>query len=157
MFRNLVLLSGLLLLSGASTARADTFYGGSAVRNGVQKGAGVALVVHPDGRVAARAYLTYGCRRVRIYNVVVPLRGRVSGETVKASGKIRRRGARTIRYTLTGTITPDAITGKLKLSNHCGRTTRDLVLRAMAAPAGAPVAAPRASTLYGLTGQTTGA
>src|SRR4051794_36395077 len=152
MFRKLVLLSALLTVSAPAAARADTFYGGSAVRNGVQRGASVALVVHADGSVAARAYFTYGCRRLRLYNLVVPMKGRVTGSAVSATGKIPRRGARTIRYTLSGTGTPDAVTGKLKLRNHCGNTTRDLALRAMGAPAGAPVAAPRGTTLYGVTG-----
>ncbi len=139
----------------ATDARADTFYGGTAVKNGVQNGPAIGLTLKADGSIAGRVRLTYGCgRKVTIYNVVVAVKGRANGAAFTASGKTRESGAGTIRYTLTGTLAPDSATGRIKLLNRCGNRTRDFTLRAAAAPAGAPAKPAPSSSYFGTTSQT---
>jgi hypothetical protein len=139
----------------AEAAHADTFYGGVAVSHGVQNGPAIGLTVKTGGSIAGRVRLTYGCgKKVTIYNVVVPLRGRANGTSFSASGKTRERGAGVIRYTLTGTLAPDSATGRIKLRNRCGNRARDFTLRAAPAPAGAPALPAPSSSFFGISSQT---
>jgi len=64
------------------------------------------------------------------------------------------RGLGRLRFTLTGTLAPDSVSGNVKLSvRGCPGYTRPVSLRSESSPVGAP-AAPPASTLFsGLSGQ----
>jgi len=141
-----------VILAFPASAHADTFYGGAAFKDGRQSGPAIGLVAKADGGVAANVSFTYGCGKARIYDVVVQLKGRLKGTTFTAKGKRRlAKPGGLVRFTLTGTVAPDSVTGRLKLRNHCGSPTRSVVLRTAAAPAGAPAVPAPGALFYGLT------
>jgi hypothetical protein len=146
------------LLAAAPPAHADTQYGGNATRSNAPNGPSITLIRHDDGRVTGRMAVHYTCRDRSMLNRIVRLSGTTpDGVSFTATGKTTLGGKGVIRFTMTGAIAPDAVTGKLVSTlKSCPKATRDIVLRTESAPAGAP-AVPGASTLFaGLTGQTTG-
>ena len=155
MRRILVTLGTTAALAGATApaARAEMQYGGASVRNG-QAGIAISLVLRDDGRIAGRVGFTYGCRRFRIFNVVVQVAGRANGAAFTATGRSRPRGAGTVRFRLDGTLTPAGGTGTIRLFNRCGNTRRSFVVHASPAPAGAPALPARGTLLHGLSAQT---
>jgi hypothetical protein len=153
-----VLLALAALLVAAPAAQADTYYGGvSALRN-APAGPAISLVRHDDGSVTARLGVAYRCRRHTFTNYIVRLKGSTAdGVNFTATGSTRMRGIGRFRATITGTLAPDSVAGKITSgAPNYPKYTRDVVLRGDTAPAGAP-ALPAASTLFaGMTGQATG-
>jgi len=115
----------------------------------------MSLVVRDNGTVVARASSGYDCRGYG-GTAFVRLSGRVRGQTVTARGVSRLRGG-AMRVSLTGTVGPDAVTGRVRVRvRGCYRVTRSFVLRGPGVPAGAPAAATPGTVLYGLTSQSAG-
>jgi hypothetical protein len=142
----------------APTAHADTTYGGTSAWHNAPAGPVISLVRHDDGRVTARLGLAYGCRKHSFSNYVVRLKGSTpDGVSFSASGRQRLRGVGTLRLTMTGTLAPDSVSGKIVTgAPNCPKYTRDVVLRTESAPAGAPAVPPAGSLFTGLTAQTIG-
>ena len=150
-----LLIAAAMLAVGAPAAHADTNYGGSALVNGAPAAPYIGLVRHDDGRIAVRVAIAYKCRDVHNSNIVARLSGRTAdGVNFSASGSTRWQGLGRLRFTVTGTLAPDSVAGKVKLSvRGCPGYTRPLSLRSESAPVGA-AAAPPVSTLFsGLSGQ----
>jgi hypothetical protein len=145
-----------LMVSFTEAAHAETFYGGVVVKNGRQYGPAIGLTLKDDGSIAGRILLTYRCgRKSLIYNVAVKVAGRANGASFTAKGRRQLgKGAGLLRYTLTGTLTADGATGRLRLRNQCGSPNLNFVLKAAAAPAGTPAVPPRSTLFHGLTSQT---
>jgi hypothetical protein len=158
MIRFLVALSAAAVVAGAtaSTASAEIHYGGITVRKGTFAGPAIAIVLRDDNRIVGRVSFSFRCRGNNFPNLALRLTGTSNGQTFTASGKSRPGGVGAVRYRLTGTLTPDAAAGKIRLRSGCGGTTRDFVLRAASAPAGAPALPAPGSLLNGLSGQTAG-
>ena len=155
MFRVLVAAAAVLAATPA-TAVADTHYGGSAVRKGVLAGPAMSVVVSDDGRVVARLAMGHRCRGFATSTLVIRLSGRTNGQAVTATGRTRLRSG-VLRARLTGTLAPDALTGRVRIRQRgCHAFTRSFVLRGPTAPAGGPAGAMPGSLLHGLTGQSAG-
>lgn len=150
-----VLVAAALLALSAPAAQADTNYGGAAVDEGSLAPPLIGLVRHDDGRIGARLALTYQCRDHLDVNVVARLTGKTTdGVNFSATGSTRMRGLGRLRFTLTGTLAPDAVNGKVKLTvRGCRGFTYPISLRNESAPAGAPAAPPKATMFYGLSSQ----
>ena len=145
-----------MLAATPATAVADTHYGGSAVRKGVLAGPAMSVVVRDDGRVVARLAMGHRCRGFATSTLVVRLSGRTNGQAVTATGRTRLRSG-VLRARLTGTLAPDALTGRVRIRQRgCHAFTRSFVLRGPTAPAGGPAGAMPGSLLHGLTGQSAG-
>jgi len=156
---------GLALAAPAAAPAADGLsYGGATLIGGRLSGSSIALLQRPDGMIRSRVGLGYSCGRNRTYfpNVVVRLRGTVTGAAFTATGSTRMngRGGR-LRLRLAGTLDGQTANGTLRVrARRMGRClrgfSRQFVLRADRAVAGAP-AGPRAGVvLGGVTGQETG-
>jgi hypothetical protein len=116
----------------------------------------ISLVRHDDGRVVARMSVTYTCRNDTAPALIVRLKGTTDGQSFALSGK-SRFGRRTMRLSLSGTLTPEAVSGTAKLGvPGCRTYTRPLALRAESAPAGAPAPPAPGAQLFGLTSQPAG-
>jgi hypothetical protein len=152
------LLTAAAFLALAPAARADTSYGGVAALRNAPAGPVISLVRHDDGRVSARVGVAYRCRRHAFSNYIVRLKGSTAdGVSFTATGRTRMRGIGRLRLTMSGTLAPDAVAGKVTTSApNCPKYVRDVVLRTESAPAGAPALPPAASLFTGLTGQSSG-
>jgi hypothetical protein len=156
MFRILVVAAAVLAAAPA-TAVADTHYGGSAQRGGRLLVPSISLVLRDNGRIAGRLSVSYDCRGHQSSNLVVRLRGTTSGANFTATGVTSMRGVGRLRYRLTGTLTPDAATGTVRLRvRNCRGYTRPFALRTPSSPAGAPAVPPRATLWHGVTSQSAG-
>ena len=143
------------LLSAAPPAHADTQYGGTASLRGRPAGPTVALVRHDDGRISGRMSVAYECKNRSFTNAIVRLKGSTAdGVNFTASGKIKWRARGTVRFSLVGTLAPDAVGGRLVTSlKGCPKYTRDVILRTESAPVGAPAVPAAAGLFSGLTAQ----
>lgn len=150
-----LLVAAAMLAVSAPVASADTNYGGAAVVKGSIGVPLVGLVRHDDGRISARLAIAYACRGHRNSNVVARMVGKTTdGVNFSASGSTRMSGLGRLRFTLTGTLAPDAVSGTVKLSvRGCRGYTRSISLRSESAPVGAPAAPPRSTVFTGLTSQ----
>jgi hypothetical protein len=155
MFRKLVLLTALVTMSAAGSARADTFYGGSGLRHGRPANPSISLTSKDDGRVLGRIAYAYRCHGHFRSTIITRLGGRLNGQRFTATGSTRFRGVGRLRWRLTGTLTGDAGSGsaRLRIAHACGGYTNTFVVRAAAAPAGAAAMPARGSTYYGVTAQ----
>ncbi len=134
MIRKLVLSAAMLLIA-APAASADTQYGGMTVRSQNRfAGPLIALVRHDDGTVTGRLALAYRCENDNFPNFYIRLKGALNGQNFTASGKVKLPGVGTLRYTLTGVMTPDAASGKIRDRGGCHNYTRDFAVRAAALP-----------------------
>ncbi len=116
----------------------------------------MSVVIRDKGGVVARVAIGHECGRFATSTLVIRLSGRTDGQAVTATGRSRLRSG-TVRATLTGTLTPDAITGRVRIRlRGCYSFTRSFVLPGPAAPAGAPAGPVTGSQLHGLTGQSAG-
>jgi hypothetical protein len=153
MFRKLVLTAAMFLVA-ASAAAADTQYGGMTIRSQNRfAGPLIALARHDDGSVTGRLALAYRCENDNFPNFYIRVKGAMNGQNFSASGKVRLRGVGTLRYTLTGALTPDGGAGRIRARGGCHGYTRDFAVRAAGAPAGAPAMPARASIKHGVTSQ----
>ena len=150
-----LLVAAAALLVSAPAASADTSYGGSALVKGSLAAPYIGLVRHDDGRISGRLAIAYRCRSHFSSNLVARLTGKTAdGVNFTAAGSTRLSGVGRLRYTLTGTLAPDAVGGKVKLSvRGCRGYTRPFSLRTESAPAGAPAAPPKSTVFAGLTSQ----
>jgi hypothetical protein len=143
----------------APAASADTSYGGAAVKDGRQIGPAIGLVARDNGTVTARVTFTYSCRRTKVlvYNVAVRLKGNNNAGSFILNGRTRPgRRSGLVRLRLIGKLTPDAVTGSIRLRNRCGNSTHAVLLRSATTPAGAAAAPPRNTLFYGLTNHLAG-
>ena len=153
-----VLIAAAALLLSAPAARADTQYGGSGNTGPQSVGPPLSLVRHDDGRIVARLGSGYTCGKRSFVNRSVKLTGTTpDGVSFTATGTTRLAGKGPVRYTVTGTLTPDTVTGTLKEGRKgCPNYTFGILLHSESAPAGAP-AVPAPATLFaGLSAQSTG-
>jgi hypothetical protein len=154
-----VLAGAVAAIGGTAEAQADTVYGGATTKRGALSGTSIALLHRVDGRVAGRVGFGIECRTRRFPNVAVRLSGLAAGATINATGRthLTRRGR--LKVTLTGTMSPVAATGTLRVRAkgiRCRGYARPFVLRAETAPAGAPAMPAAGSLLGGLTTQAAG-
>jgi hypothetical protein len=115
-------------------------------------------VRHDDGRITGRLGSGYTCGKRSFVNRSVKLTGTTrDGVSFSATGTTRLSGKGPVRYTVTGSLTPDTATGTLKEGRKgCPNYSFGILLHTESAPAGAP-AVPVPSTLFaGLTAQSTG-
>jgi hypothetical protein len=152
----LVVAAGLVLAAPAA-ARADTHYGGAGLVKGRPGAPYTSMVRKDDGRIQMRVLTVPVCRGTTYYDVVARLSGRTTdGSTFTATGRTKAGGHR-VRFTVTGTMSAEAVTGKVRLrSASCRTFTRTLSLRAQGAPAGAPAVPPPGTVFNGLSGQLAG-
>ena len=108
---------------------------------------------HDDGTVTGRLALAYVCENDNFPNFYIRLKGATSGQNFTAAGKVRLSGVGTLRFTLTGVLTPDGGSGKIRDRGGCHSYTRDFAVRAAGAPAGAPALPARNSAEHGITSQ----
>jgi hypothetical protein len=157
MFRKLVLLTALVTVSAPASARADTFYGGSGLRKQRIYTVSISLAAKDNGTVAGRLAFGFSCGKHSDGELVAHVAGRLNGSAFTAKGSTRLRGVGKLRWTLTGTVTPDAATGKARLrAAHGCSFTRDFVVRTASAPAGAPAKPAPGTSFHGLTPQVIG-
>ncbi len=144
------------LLAAAPPAHADTQYGGTGNSGPQSVGPPLSLVRHDDGRIVGRLGSGYRCGKRSFVNRSVKLTGSTpDGVSFTATGTTRLSGKGPVRYTLTGTLTPDTVTGTLTE----GARAAQLLLPITCAPRARPPERPRsrAATLFaGLTAQSTG-
>jgi hypothetical protein len=146
------------LLAAAPPAQADTQYGGTGNTARQAGGPPLSLVRHDDGRIVARLGSGYTCGKRSYLNRIVTLKGTSpDGVSFTATGTTRLSGKGAVRYTVSGTLTPDTATGTLTQGRKgCPNYSWGILLHTESAPAGAP-AVPAAGSLFaGLTGQTAG-
>jgi hypothetical protein len=147
-----LLIAVAALLVVAPAASADTSYGGSTVRGTKIYGPSVSLLRKDNGTIIGRVAYAYRCRRQTNFpNVLTTVLGRTNGATFTVKGK-QRLGRHTVRYTLTGTFTPEGAVGKIRRTG-CAGFKRDFSLRAASAPAGPPALPARNSIFFGVTSQ----
>jgi hypothetical protein len=153
--RRALLLAAALVLVTAPAAHADVHYAGTAVRGSVPVVPSFSLVRRDDGVVRARVGFPFTCHGHRNYNLVARLRGRANGSAFTASGSTKGlRGVPRMRFTLTGTLTGDGGSGKIRLRvRGCRGYTRSVVFRTASGPVGAPAAPARNSLLVGFSSQ----
>ena len=102
------------LLAAAPPAHADTQYGGTGNTGAPAVGPPLSLVRHDDGRIDARLGSGYTCSKRSYVNRIVKLKGTTSdGVSFTATGTTTLSGKGAVRYTVTGTLTPDTVTGTL--------------------------------------------
>src|SRR3954452_16451448 len=150
-----LLIAVAALLVATPAVHADTFYGGSGLRKQRIRTASISLVAKDNGTVVGRLAFGYGCHKHSDGELVAHVAGRLNGASFTATGKARLRGVGTLRWTLTGTVTPDAATGKAKMRapRGCSSFTNDFVARTASAPAGAPAKPAAGTSFHGLTPQ----
>jgi hypothetical protein len=150
-----LLVAAAMLAVSAPAASADTQYGGSAIVKGSLAAPYLGFVRHDDGRISARATVPYQCRKYRNSNLIVRLRGATAdGVNFTATGTTRIGALGRLRVTLTGTLAPDAVSGKAKVNlRGCPGYTRSLSLRGESAPAGVPAVPPAKTVFNGLSSQ----
>jgi hypothetical protein len=146
------LFAAVAVLLAAPAARADTHYGGAGVFEGRPAAPYTSMVRKDDGRIVMRVVIVYKCRKAPSIEVVARLTGTTpDGTSFTAAGRTRAQH-RVLRFTASGTLTADAVSGTVRLAG-CGGFKRPLALRAASAPAG-PAALPAAGTTFnGLSAQ----
>jgi hypothetical protein len=146
----------VLLLAAPAGARADVQYAGSAYRGTVPYVPAFSLVRREDGVILARIGFPYRCHGHSNTSLVARLTGRATGEAFTATGSTKPlRGVPRIRFTLSGTLTADGGSGKIRLrAKGCRGYTRNVVFRTEAAPVGGPAFPRPNSMLLGLSAQT---
>ncbi|MDA0166106.1 hypothetical protein OM076_37930 [Solirubrobacter ginsenosidimutans] len=156
MRRALIAAAGVFL-AAAPAAHADTHYGGAAVLKGRGAAPYTSLVRKDDGRIQMRVLIVFACGEEPRVDTVARLSGSTpDGSAFSASGHTRVNGHR-LRFSVSGTITPDAVEGKVRFSARgCPGFTRPLSLRVASAPAGAPAMPPPSSLFNGLSAQFAG-
>src|SRR5215218_3861093 len=98
----------------APIASADSQYGGSGVVGNRATGPSMSLLRKDDGGILVRISTGYTCGKRSYVGRTVRLKGSTpDGATFSASGKVRLIGKGNVRYELTGTLTPDAVSGTL--------------------------------------------
>jgi hypothetical protein len=150
----ILVVTAALTAATAPAARAETHYGGAGIRNGAPAVPSISIVHRDDGTVIGRIAAGHVCPNHFIGTMVIRVRGRVNGQAFSLSGSTRLRTGR-VRATLTGTLTPDTATGRVRVRGRrgCDAYARGFVVRAASAPAGPPAVPARNSTLHGLTSQ----
>jgi hypothetical protein len=145
-------------LGAASSAQAQTMYGGSAVA-GVQLATPtISLLAGAGGSIAARAGTAVDCRGHHWTNQVVRITGHASGSRFTASGHTSLDKRHRLRVKLTGTIAGAVVSGRyVERLKGCKGKSRKFVLHAQAAPSGAGAKPPVRTLMYGLTSQGAGA
>jgi hypothetical protein len=152
-----LLVAAAVLLVAAPAARADTSYGGATVPANKRGSALISLVRHDDGRLSARVSVTYTCGHFSAPAAIFRLKGSFDGTNVSLSGSAPWNGKRTLHFSLTGTLTADAVSGTASLSKKGCRTyTNPFALRPTSAPVGAPAAPVPGQQLFGTTSQSSG-
>ncbi len=156
--------TGLLVIATATLglsappAFADIHYGGTGNVGNRATGPSMSLVRHDDGRIVARIASGYTCGKRSFVSRIVVLRGTTAdGVSFSAAGKTRLRGKGMVRYTVTGTLAADSVTGTLtERLRRCPKYSFGIFLRSEAAPAGAPAMPAPGSLHAGLTSQSAG-
>jgi hypothetical protein len=154
----LLLIAVAALALAAPAAQADTFYGGSGLRKQRVRTASISLVAKDNGTVVGRIAFGYRCHKHSDGELVAHVAGRLNGASFTATGRTRLRGVGKLRWTLTGTVTPDAATGKARMraGKGCGSFTNDFTARTASAPVGAPAKPAPGTSFHGLTPQVVG-
>jgi hypothetical protein len=147
-----------IALAAAPAARADTQYGGAGLFKGRPAAPYTSMVRTDDGRIQMRVLIVFKCGKEPSAETVARLVGTSpDGVAFTAAGQTRSN-RHLLRFTVTGTLTPDAVTGTAKLKvSGCRGFTRQLSLRAAGAPAGAPAVPAPGTAFNGLSGQLAGA
>jgi hypothetical protein len=149
------LLAVAALLVAAPAARADTHYGGSGLYKGRPAAPYTSMVRKDDGSIRMRVLVVFKCGKQPIIDTVARLSGRTpDGANFTASGRTRS-GGHLLRFSVTGTLTPDAVAGTFRMRG-CAGFRRPLSLRAASAPAGPAAIPPPGTTFSGLSGQVAG-
>jgi len=149
----MILLAAILLFA-AAPASAETHYGGAGIRNDAPWVPSISFVHRDGGTVIGRIAAGHVCPNSFIGTMVIRVRGRVNGQAFTLTGSTRLRSGR-VRATVSGTLTPDTATGRVRVRSRrgCDSYARSFVVRAAFAPAGPPALPARGSTLHGLTSQ----
>src|SRR3954447_4193822 len=152
-----LLIAVAALLVATPAVQADTFYGGSGMRKQRINTASISLVAKDNGTVVGRLGFGMNCHKQADGEFVSHVAGRVNGASFTATGKTNMRGVGMLRWTLTGTVTPDAATGKatMRAPHGCG-FSRDFVAHTASAPAGTPAKPAPGTAFHGLTPQVVG-
>jgi hypothetical protein len=152
----ILLLAAIAFGIAAPLAHADTQYGGATLPANNRGSAMISFVRHDDGSVLARMSITYTCRKQSAPALIVRLKGTTDGQNIALSGT-SRFGRRKLRLSLTGTLTPDAVSGTAKYGvPGCRTYSRPFALRAESAPVGALALPAPGTQLFGLTSQSAG-
>jgi len=142
--------------ASASAAHADTQYAGTGAKGTKPRTPLLSLTAHDDGRVTGRVSFAYRCHGLLNYNLIARVSGRANGAAFTLTGKTRL-GSRKIRFTVTGTLAPDAATGTIRLrARGCRGYANPFTLRTPSAPGGVPTKPAPNQLMLGMSSQSAG-